>query len=136
MDYEGTTIEKRKKTLKKRFFSWVEDNYDGVFILYSNNSVSGDVNWTTIYSGGFSAATTQNFKVNITLDRAVRNHSIRAIVGYKQYTNITCGKGAGADFGTYSDTDDITFLVQEDTFFPSINFSLTSSVVLSLSLNK
>jgi hypothetical protein len=98
--------------------------FDQVIILYTNNSVSSNTNWTVIHSEGFQETiSSKHFKTNKTLDNVNRTHSIRAIVEYKQYTNITCGTGTGSTWPIYSDTDDISFLVSPDDVNPSINFT-------------
>jgi hypothetical protein len=97
--------------------------FDQVIILYTNNSAASSVNWTVIYNQGFEETiSSKHFKVNKTLDNINTSHSIRALVEYKQYTNITCGTSGGS-WPIYSDTDDITFLVSADNVPPRINFT-------------
>jgi hypothetical protein len=96
-------------------------SWEGVFIVYANQSANTSVNWTVKFSGGFGAISTTSFYVNLTLDKIVGDHSIRVVDEYNQYDNITCGTGLGSDWPAYSDTDDITFQV-EPQLTPSISF--------------
>ncbi len=100
---------------------------DSMRILYNNGS-----GFYTLFNGTCNVNGSQIIKLNITINKAIGNHTLRAFINYpdKNYTGQTCGYNMN-DY--YSDTDDIMFFVgQGETVPPTITNITPSGTTYSL----
>ncbi|MFH1249216.1 MAG: NEW3 domain-containing protein [archaeon] len=91
------------------------DAYDMMNIVYCNSTEDCSSNpnlWKVIYGATCNTASWVNKSINITLDNLAGNHSIRGAIAYTAASNQTCGYNGHE---IYSDTDDVTFLVQAES---------------------
>lgn len=109
---------------------------DFMRILYNNGS-----GFQSIFNRTCAVTGYETVKLNITINRAIGNHTLRAFINYpdQNYSGQTCGYNLNTQ---YSDTDDIVFYVSQgestpptiSNISPNSTYSLEDKVSISANI--